>query len=105
MKAMSTQILLGKILKRFKDLRIAQVRGYTTFEYLKETPAAVYVLRQKGTKARVPFKKMTLGIDAFKAEPSLYDEGPTALRKYGITHVTSPVWTLLHLLEKGEYLK
>lgn len=47
---------------------------------------------------------MIIAIEAYQNNPDLYHAGPSALRDFGITHVTSPVWSLLHLLEQDHYL-
>jgi len=101
---MDSKILLGKILQRFFDKKVAQVEGYNSFGYLKETNQAVRLTREGGADTVVPFKKIIKGIEAYKANPQLYDEGPSALRQFGITHVTSPIWAMLHLLDKNNYL-
>ncbi len=100
---MHPYILLGKILQRFSDKKSFHLKGYNRFVYVGETDKSVKVLREKGTKAIVPFQKILTGIEAYQSDPGLYDLGPVVLRDFGITHVNSPVWTLLHLLKKEEY--
>jgi len=101
---MDSKILLGKILQRFKDLGKVQVEGYNSFCYIRETENAVIVTRESGEDTRIPFLKILLGIEAYKKDPMLYSRGPSALRDIGVTHVNSPVWSLLHLLNGNEYL-
>jgi hypothetical protein len=100
---MDSKILLGKILQRFYDAKITKVDGYTSFGYIKETDTAVYVTRENGKDTRVSFDKILIGIKGYQKEPSLYHEGTGALRDLGITHVNSPVWSLLHLLNQQDY--
>jgi hypothetical protein len=100
---MESKILLGKILQRFEDQGYAKVDGYNRFDLVKSGETFVTVLRQKGTEAKVDFKRLLIGIDFYKENNSAYDEGPTALRRAGITHITSPVFSLLHLLKKAAY--
>lgn len=100
---MNSFILVGKILQRFKDKGIAKVDGYSSFGYLRETPNSVIVSREKGMDTIVPFEKIKIGVEAFQSDLDLYASGPSKLRKFGITHVTSPVWSMLHLLEKELY--
>lgn len=100
---MDSKILLGKILQRFSDKGISRVEGYNSFQYIRETKDSVYVGRENGKDTRIPFKKIILGIEAFQLKPELYEGGPSVLRKYGITHITSPVWSLLRLLLPTEY--
>jgi len=46
---------------------------------------------------------LLMGIEAYQSNPSLYEQGPAALREFGITHVTSPIYAMLHLLSKKEF--
>ena len=100
---MDSKILLGKILQRFADQGFCEVEGYNSFEYLRETNSTVYVGREQGLDTIIPFQKIIVGIDAFKSNPGLYNSGPSALRDFGITHITSPIWSLLHLLSSDDY--
>lgn len=100
---MDSKILLGKILQKFKAQKVAQVQGYKSFGYIRETENMVYVTREAGKDTAIPFEKIEVGIRAYKSNPKLYNEGPNKLRDYGITHVTSPIWSLLHLLDISEY--
>lgn len=100
---MESEYLLSIILERFKEKGMAKVDNYNSFGYVRETPKSVIVTREKGKDTPVPHIKIIKGIDAYKNKPDLYDEGPGALREFDITHVTSPVWSLLHLLKKEEY--
>lgn len=95
--------LLSEILQRFKANGKAQVEGYNAFGYIRETENAVFVTREAGQDTRVPFDKILNGIAAYQTNPNLYQSTPTALRDYDITHVTSPVFALLHLLGEEEY--
>jgi hypothetical protein len=101
---MDSKILLGKILQRFCDQKISQVENYNAFGYIAETKSFVIVTREKGKDTKIPFSKMLIGIEAYQQNPNLYNENSNALRKFGITHVNSPVWSLLHLLTEEEYL-
>jgi hypothetical protein len=94
---------LGKILQRFKDSGKAQVIGYNSFGYIRETESAVWVTREEGKDTPIPFNKILNGIDAYKTSIGLFHATPTALRDFGITHVTSPVFAMLHLLCESDY--
>jgi len=96
---------LEKILLQFRSKKVAQVKGYKSFGYIRETKSAVYVTREDGEDTPIPFKKILVGVEAYKNNPDLYDDGPTELRQFGITHVTSPIWSILHLLSKKDYKK
>ncbi len=100
---MDSKILLGKIIQRFKDQKESQVIGYNSFGFIRETNDAVYVTRQAGKDTKIPFSKILVAIDAFKESPELYNEGPGSLRKFGITHINSPIWSILHLLSQNDY--
>ncbi len=100
---MDTKILIGKILQKFKAQKIAQVQGYKSFGYIRETENMVYVTRETGMDTAIPFEKIKIGIEAYKSNPNLYTDGPSKLRDYGVTHVTSPIWSLLHLLDISDY--
>jgi len=100
---MDSNILLGKILQRFQDKKTSQFKTYNSFGYLRETKNAVYVTRENDKETRIPFKKILIGIDVYKTNSALYDAGPTELRNYGITHINSPIHSLLHLLLKHEF--
>lgn len=98
------KIILGKILKRFTDNKEALSIEKKRFAYIRETDNAVWVSREDGEDTRVPFDKLLTGIEAYQENVELYHKGPSALREFKITHVTSPVWALLHLMEKEEFL-
>jgi len=100
---MHSKILLGKILQRFADCKVAQVKGYKSFGYIKETNNAVILSRENGVDTPVPFGKIELGIEAYKSNTTLYNEGPTVLREFNIKYITSPVFALLHLLSIEDY--
>lgn len=100
---MDSKILLGKILQRFKDLGIAQVEGYNSFGYIRETQNSVFVTRESGKETPIPFDKILKGIEAYKSNIALYQSIPSALRDFEITHVTSPVFALLHLIDKDDF--
>ena len=100
---MNSYILIGKILQRFKDRGFTKVEGYNSFGYIRETKNSVIVTREAGDDTSVPFEKIKIGVEAYLSDPNLYFEGPAKLRDFGITHVTSPVWSMLHLLEHENY--
>lgn len=100
---MDSKILLGKILQRFKDRKVAKVIGYNSFGYIRETENSVFVTREAGADTAIPFEKILIGIDAYKKNNSLFQSKPVTLRDFGISHVTSPVFALLHLLDEEEY--
>lgn len=101
---MESKIILGRILQRFIDMQNVQVAGYNSFGFVQLKISSVVVSREAGKNTPIPFNKLIIGIEAYKENLDLYEKGPTALRAFGITHITSPVYSLLHLLSKEAYL-
>lgn len=101
---MDSLILVGKILQKFKDRGSVEVDGYNTFTYINETQNSVLVGRENGADTPIPFEKIKLGVEAFQSNTDLYTQGPSKLREFGITHISSPIWSMLHLLEVNDYL-
>jgi len=93
------------LLSRFREKGVAQVKGYNRFGYIRETNKAVIVSRESGKDTRVPITKIELAIEAVRNDPNVYNEGPSRLRRYGITHMESPIWAILHLAELSELLE
>lgn len=101
---MEAAILLGRILQRLIDQGFAQVEGYTRFGYIRLTEKSVRVTRESGQDTPVPFARLMAAIGHYQNDPALYDGGPGALYNFGVTHLTSPIFALLHLLPKSAYL-
>jgi len=101
---MDSKILLGRILQRFIDEKAARVPGYQSFGFLRLRTESVLVTRERGKDTPVPFSAILTGINAYQQNAELYQQGPSALRAFGISHVTSPVFALLQLLEQKDYL-
>lgn len=99
----STLEILTIILNEFRSNGYSQVMGYNRFGYIIETENAVVVSRETGKDTRIPIDKIVQGIEAVKSDPSIYNSGPNSLRKHGITHINSPIWSLLHLVSLSEY--
>ncbi|MEK7775315.1 MAG: hypothetical protein AAB305_05475 [Candidatus Zixiibacteriota bacterium] len=60
------------------------------------------ISRERGKDTRIPFHKIADAIVAVRKDHKVYSEGPSRLRKHGLTHITSPLWALLHLLTLEE---
>lgn len=101
---MNPQILLGRILQKFIDQGYSQYKDYKRFTFLHYAKSSFYVGRENGKNTRIPFAKILLAIEAYQQNPGWYDEGPAKLREAGITHITSPTHSLLHLLEKKDFV-
>lgn len=100
---MDSKIILGKILQRFIDAKCAQVESYNRFGFIELKNSSVLVSRENGQDTSISFAKIIKGIEAYQQKPELYEQGPTALREFGITHVTSPVFALLHSLTDEDF--
>jgi hypothetical protein len=100
---MQPEIILGRLLQRFIDQKSSQFLDYNRFVFLRFDKTKVYVGRENGADTPIPFAKILRAINAYQTNPDWYDEGPVKLREAGITHITSPVHSLLHLLAKQDY--
>jgi hypothetical protein len=100
---MDAKILCGRILQLFIEKGSAQVSGYKKFAYLSHNNTSVLIGREDGNDTRVPFNKIIKVITSYQTNPEDYELGPSKTRDYGLTHINSPVWSLLHLLEKEDY--
>ena len=101
---MDSCILLGKILQRLSDQGFCQVKEYKKFIYVRETDSSVHVLRENEREAIIPFNKLQVAIKAYQHNNLLYDEGPNALRNYGLTHITSPIFFSPSSTPQGQLL-
>ena len=95
----------GILLSRFREKGVAQVEGYNKYGYIGETNNAVIVSRQRGNETRVPFTTIEKAIGVVRNNPQVYNKGPSGLRLHGFSHITSPVWAILHLVELSELLE
>lgn len=82
-------------------MQIAQVEGYNSFGFIKLNKTSVIVSRESGKDTIVPFAKIIAGIETYQETPELYGGGPTLLRTFGITHVTSPVFCVVTSIDDG----
>ena len=92
------------LINRFREIGIARAFELNSFGYLRETDSTVIVKRENGNETVVSFAKIEKAIDAVRQDQSVYNAGPRRLREFGITHVNSPVYAILHLMEYGEFL-
>lgn len=90
------------IVERFQKRGFAQVPGHKKFGYVSKTDKTLTVTREDGEDTKIPLAKIEEAIKAIRLNNSVFDDGPSSLRKYGITHITSPVWALVHLLSLEE---
>jgi len=95
--------ILKKILNEFSSIGYSQVNRYNRFGYIGETENSVFVSREAGEDTKISHDKIKIGIEAVKKNPLVYHSGPGSLRKYGITHINSPIWSILHLVPLSEY--
>lgn len=102
-KRKDSKILLGKILQRFEDKGYVKIADYNWFGRVKEGASHLEVLRENKNTARIDFKRMIITIESYQSNSEAYNEGPRSLRRAGLTHVISPIYSLLHLLCKEAY--
>jgi hypothetical protein len=104
-KKTTNELLINIIDERFKKKGFTQVSGYNKFVYLGKTDNYFIIEREKGTNAKIPLSKIITAIEAVKVDHSVYNTGPNSLRRFGITHINSPIWSMLHLLSIDEILE
>jgi hypothetical protein len=100
---MDSKVLLGRIIQKMIDIGYCQVKPLNRFEYISHTDTYIMIVRERGKNTRIYYNKIVEVIDKYKENPEDYSLKPSKLRDYGLTHVTSPIWSLLHLLDKRDY--
>lgn len=101
---MDSKIILGRILQKFIEQGFSKYQDYNLFKFVAVNNKSLVILRENGRNATIPFNKLIIGIEAYQSSPDLYDDNTTALRNVGIIHITSPIFSLLHMLPKDAYL-
>ena len=97
------KILLGRILQRLIDTGYCQVDGYNIFELIDYSHNRITVGRENGKDTHIYFDKILQVIEEYQMKPGDYDTGPSKTREYGITYVNSPIWSMVHLLDKSDF--
>jgi len=97
-------IVVEELIFRFKMKRVAKVDGYNEFKLVKQQGNNLIVTREKGKETEIPKSRISKAIEFVRKDPTIYDRGPGALHGTGVTHITSPVWTILHLMTLEELL-
>ena len=97
---MDAKIILGRILQRLIDQGHAQVPPLNAFGYISLGPSSVMVSRETGQDTPIPLSRLVAAIEILQQHPEVYAKGPGALRPFGITHMNSPIYALLHLMLK-----
>lgn len=93
---------ISEIVSRFKQQGFTQVPSYNKFGFVQQSDNYVIVSRENGKDTKIYYKKLGEAIKAVQKDSLAYSEGPSKLRKHGLTHITSPLWSLLHLLTLEE---
>ncbi len=101
---MDAKIIFSRIIQRLLDQGHAQVFPLNYFGLIAIKANSVLVSRENGLDTSIPFSRLELAIKTFQQNPKLYSNGPNALRPFGITHLNSPIYALLHLLPYECYL-
>jgi len=94
--------MVSALISRLKQRGYAQVTGYNRFGFVRQADNYVVVSRENGKDTKIPYSKLAVAIEAVQKDSKVYSEGPSRLRKHGLTHITSPLWSLLHLLTLEE---
>jgi hypothetical protein len=100
---MDSKIILGRILQKFVDSEYSQFKNYNRFDFIQLKHESLVLRRANGNNTIIPFDKLLLAIEAYKSHPDGYEKKTTFLIDCGITHITSPIYSLLHLLPKETY--
>lgn len=98
----STEKVTSLIVERLKQKGFAQVPPLNRFGFVGQNENYIIVSREAGKDTKIYFKKLTKAIEAVRKDSKVYSKGPSSLRKYGLTHIESPLWALLHLLTLEE---
>ena len=88
--------VVQEVLGDFESAGYAEVPGYARFGFHKRTDSRVVVMRRNGNTAAVPNRILAKAIEAVRKDQSVYRDGPSRLREFGITHIESPTWAILH---------
>ncbi len=100
---MDSKIILGRILQKFIDVKVSKYHQYNEFGFVQLSQSSVTVSRETGADTPIQFNKLLIAIEGYQKNPGMYNEGPVALRSLGLTHITSPIYSLLHLLPEDVY--
>ena len=84
--------------------RVAQVDGYNAFTLIKQRGNTLLVSRERGKNTIIPKSRILKAIELVRKDPAIYDRGPGALHNAEATHITPPVWAILHLMTLDELL-
>jgi len=93
--------IVQEIVRRFKDKGFAK-GPLNRFGYIRETESAVVVSREEGEDTPIPLAKIAVAVEAVRTDSSVYSDGPSRLREFGITHINSPIWAMLQLMTLKE---
>ena len=100
----SAEILLGRILQIMITKGYSQMNGYNRFTYISHTNDSLKIGREKGLDTDIPFSKLLVAIRNYQLNPEDYRGNTTTIRDYGISHIYSPIFSMLHLLDKKDYM-
>lgn len=90
--------IINCIIDAVQQAGVAQVPGYVAFKFVCLSGTTVVLRRRNGKTVRIPLSTLRIAVSAVVEDPTVYSGGPSRLREFGITHINSPTWALLHML-------
>lgn len=90
--------IADEILKRFRDIGVANSKTGRKYRYVEDTPEGVRILRETGMQWNINKQHLIKAIEAVKEKPGIYDSGPADLRQYINNRAQSVIWALIKLI-------
>jgi hypothetical protein len=92
------------VVKRF--IRKKEVQGMLNrFKFVNEADSGIYVMRESGSECYISREDIMKTVEAFRIDPSIYQDGPTKLRQYIKKRIYSPLWAIVRLLSIDEIVE
>lgn len=98
-----SEILLGRILQKMITNGYCQMEGYNRYAYLSHSSNSLVIGRKDGMDTTIPYSKILLAIQNYQLNPDDFEGNTTTIKNYGISHIYSPIFSLLHMLNKEDY--
>ena len=97
--------IASELIRRLEARKFAQVDGYNKFGFVKKTSTYVVVSREAGQDTKIPGAKLAEAVEAVRCDHNVYSGGPSKLQKKGLTYISSPLWSILHLMTLAELIE